>query len=66
MNQASIVGRRLGTHRWSPTSSKTLEGSCAFVLSVLVAAELLRLLGVVEEFSVGADLESGTEKLIGW
>lgn len=53
INQASIVGRRWGTHRWSPTSSKTLEGSCAFVFSVLIATEILRLLGFVETFSVG-------------
>ncbi|CAA7266925.1 unnamed protein product [Cyclocybe aegerita] len=48
---ASIVGRRLGIHRWSPTSSKTVEGSLAFVVSVFTAALLLRLLGIVEAFS---------------
>ncbi|KAJ3512879.1 hypothetical protein NLJ89_g3256 [Agrocybe chaxingu] len=48
---ASIVGRRLGIHRWSPTSSKTVEGSLAFVASVFTAALLLRLVGVVEAFS---------------
>ncbi|KAF9532582.1 hypothetical protein CPB83DRAFT_880691 [Crepidotus variabilis] len=48
---ASIVGRRLGNHKWSPTSSKTLEGTFAFVASIFVAALLLRLLGHVEPFS---------------
>jgi len=43
MKQASIVGRRLGRHRWSPTTAKTLEGSCAFVVSIVVATEVLGL-----------------------
>ncbi|KAH9481646.1 Dolichol kinase EVAN [Psilocybe cubensis] len=48
---ASIVGRRIGVHRWSSTTSKTLEGSIAFVGSVVGAAGLLRLAGYVESFS---------------
>ncbi|KDR78911.1 hypothetical protein GALMADRAFT_64608 [Galerina marginata CBS 339.88] len=48
---ASIVGRRLGIHKWSPTTSKTLEGSLAFGILVYMAALLLRLTGYVEPFS---------------
>jgi len=54
--KASIVGRRFGIHRWSPTSSKTIEGSLAFVVSVFVAAMLLRVVGQVEAFSVSGVL----------
>ncbi|KAF8907335.1 hypothetical protein CPB84DRAFT_1844033 [Gymnopilus junonius] len=49
---ASIVGRRIGSNRWSPTTSKTLEGSLAFVVVVYAAALMLRLAGHVEPFSV--------------
>jgi dolichol kinase len=56
-NQASLVGRRFGAHRWSPTSSKTVEGSLGFVMSVFAATVMLRLLGYVEPFSVrGLDI----------
>ncbi|KAG1734154.1 Fph type histidine kinase [Suillus lakei] len=48
---ASIIGKRIGRHRWSSTSSKTLEGSAAFVLSLVGCAWLLRLCGLTEEFS---------------
>lgn len=48
---ASIIGKRVGRHRWSSTSSKTLEGSAAFVLSLVACAWLLRLCGLTEEFS---------------
>ncbi|KAG2157960.1 Fph type histidine kinase [Suillus bovinus] len=48
---ASIIGKRVGRHRWSSTSSKTLEGSAAFVLSLVGCAWLLRLCGLTEEFS---------------
>ncbi|KAI3613808.1 dolichol kinase [Moniliophthora roreri] len=48
---ASIVGKRVGIHRWSPTSSKTLEGSVAFTVSVVICAWVLRLFGIVEAFS---------------
>ena len=50
--QASIVGKRLGVHRWSATTTKTLEGSLAFVVSILMAAFFLRLAGFLEAFSV--------------
>lgn len=50
--QASIVGKRFGVHRWSVTTSKTLEGSIAFVVSILTAAFFLRLAGFLEAFSV--------------
>ncbi|KAG6868315.1 hypothetical protein C0993_005040 [Termitomyces sp. T159_Od127] len=58
--QASIVGKRIGCHRWSPTTSKTLEGSVAFTVSIAGCAWLLRLLGVAETFSVrifGIDMD---------
>lgn len=50
--QASIIGKRVGVHRWSPTTTKTLEGSFAFTLSVVISAWILRLFGVTESFSV--------------
>lgn len=49
---ASIVGKRVGRHRWSPTTSKTVEGSVAFTLSVAGFAWALGLCGLAEEFSV--------------
>ncbi|KAJ3828227.1 hypothetical protein F5880DRAFT_1531880 [Lentinula raphanica] len=48
---ASIIGKRVGIHRWSPTTNKTLEGSFAFTLSVVLSAWLLRLFGLTEQFS---------------
>ncbi|KIY51824.1 hypothetical protein FISHEDRAFT_36430 [Fistulina hepatica ATCC 64428] len=48
---ASIVGKRFGRRRWSPLTSKTLEGSATFVVSIIVTAWLLRLIGLVEPFS---------------
>lgn len=49
---ASIVGKRLGRHRWLATSPKTVEGSAAFALSIVVCAWVLRVLGFSEHFSV--------------
>ncbi|GLB40520.1 putative dolichol kinase [Lyophyllum shimeji] len=48
---ASIVGKRIGFHRWSPTTSKTLEGSIAFTVTIVASAWLLRLFGLAEPFS---------------
>jgi dolichol kinase len=48
---ASVVGKRVGRYRWSPTTSKTLEGSAGFTISVVASAWVLRLCGLVEEFS---------------
>nr|GAT60997.1 dolichol kinase [Mycena chlorophos] len=48
---ASIVGKRHGRHVWSPSTTKTLEGSAAFSASVVVSAWLLRLFGLAEQFS---------------
>ncbi|KAF7375160.1 Dolichol kinase [Mycena sanguinolenta] len=48
---ASIVGKQHGRHAWSPTTSKTLEGSAAFSVSVLASVWVLRLCGLVETFS---------------
>ncbi|EJD49062.1 hypothetical protein AURDEDRAFT_85412 [Auricularia subglabra TFB-10046 SS5] len=49
---ASIVGKRLGRRRWSAASGKTVEGTAAFVLSVVACAVGLRAFGLVEKFSV--------------
>lgn len=46
-----MVGKRIGRVRWSPTTAKTVEGSAAFVLSVVGSAWLLRLCGWAERFS---------------
>ncbi|KAF9237618.1 Fph type histidine kinase [Melanogaster broomeanus] len=48
---ASIVGKRIGRYRWSASSSKTVEGSAAFVVSLITCAWVLRLLGLTEDFS---------------
>ncbi|CEH13703.1 dolichol kinase [Ceraceosorus bombacis] len=48
---ASIVGRRYGRVYW-PGSSKTVEGSVAFVGSILCSTLLLRMLGWVQPFSI--------------
>ncbi|KAL0067858.1 dolichol kinase [Marasmius tenuissimus] len=48
---ASVVGKRIGIHRWSPTSAKSLEGSLAFTLSIVLSAWILYLFGMVESFS---------------
>jgi dolichol kinase len=50
---ASIVGKRIGIHRWSPSTSKSLEGSTGFTVSVVMSAWVLRLCGFVEPFGVG-------------
>ncbi|KAJ3555264.1 hypothetical protein NM688_g2678 [Phlebia brevispora] len=49
---ASIVGKRIGRRRWSPSNPKTIEGSAAFMLSVVVSAWLLRMCGFTERFSI--------------
>lgn len=51
-SQASVVGKRIGVHRWSPTTSKTSEGTLAFVVSIVFCAWFLRLVGYAEPFSV--------------
>ncbi|WAQ91988.1 hypothetical protein PtA15_15A381 [Puccinia triticina] len=47
---ASIVGKRVGRVKWSAGSSKTVEGSLAFVASVVAVSLLLRLVGLVYPF----------------
>jgi len=47
-----VVGKRVGVHRWSPTTMKTVEGSLVFVGSIVLSAWALRLAGSVESFSV--------------
>ncbi|KAF8442414.1 hypothetical protein L210DRAFT_3611794 [Boletus edulis BED1] len=49
---ASIVGKRFGRYRWSASSSKTVEGSIAFAVSVVACAWVLRVLGLTEQFSM--------------
>ncbi|KAI0309249.1 hypothetical protein OF83DRAFT_1089205 [Amylostereum chailletii] len=49
---ASVVGKRVGRHKWSPTTTKTVEGSAAFTASVVGFAWLLRVCGLVDAFSV--------------
>lgn len=49
---ASIVGKRLGRHRWTSTTAKTMEGSAAFTVSVVGCAWVLRILGLTEDFSL--------------
>ncbi|KAG9049765.1 hypothetical protein FS837_009181 [Tulasnella sp. UAMH 9824] len=48
---ASIVGKRWGRHQWTSNSPKTVEGSLAFTVSVVVGAWALRIVGLVEPFS---------------
>lgn len=52
--QASVIGKRLGRKRWSPSNQKTVEGTIAFILSVTLSALILRLSGQTEEFSVSS------------
>lgn len=54
---ASIVGKRIGRHKWSASSSKTIEGSVAFAVSVIACAWILRVLGLTERFSVSVSVE---------
>lgn len=49
---ASVVGRRIGRHKW-PGSKKSVEGSGAFVLSVLLAARALQAVGWVDTLPLG-------------
>jgi len=49
---ASVLGKRLGRNRWSPSNPKTGEGSIAFSLSVILSALFLRSLGLTEGFTV--------------
>lgn len=55
---ASVIGRRYGRLHW-PRSSKTIEGSAAFMSSVIFAAWLLRLAGWCENFNVSGESSCG-------
>ncbi|KAI5998742.1 Fph type histidine kinase [Pisolithus albus] len=48
---ASIIGKRIGRYRWFAGSPKTVEGSMAFVVSLVLCAWCLRLFGLVDDFS---------------
>lgn len=50
--QASIVGRKMGHTRWAEGNPKTVEGSLAFLVTVLLSNLALRMLGTVERFSI--------------
>lgn len=54
---ASIVGKRIGRHRWFAGSPKTVEGTAAFVVSIVTCASLLRVFGLVDDFSVRIHFE---------
>ncbi|GAC98366.1 tRNA dihydrouridine synthase [Pseudozyma hubeiensis SY62] len=47
---ASVVGRRYGRTYWPGGSSKTVEGTVAFITSIMASAWLLRLVGWCEKF----------------
>lgn len=49
---ASIVGRKMGRTRWTEGNPKTVEGSIAFLVTVLLANLVLRMFGAVEPFSI--------------
>ncbi|ODN75059.1 hypothetical protein L202_06278 [Cryptococcus amylolentus CBS 6039] len=49
---ASIVGRRIGRLRWCPAFGKTVEGSLAFFLSVLVSSVFMWAVGAVDSFNL--------------
>lgn len=48
---ASLVGRKYGRLHW-PRSSKTVEGTLAFLASVVLSVYALRMLRMVEAFNV--------------
>jgi dolichol kinase len=50
--QASIVGRKMGHTRWTEGNPKTVEGSVAFLVTVLLSTLVLRMFGAVESFSI--------------
>lgn len=49
---ASIVGKRIGKLCWNGQSSKTVEGSIAFVVSVILISLSFRVTGLVESFPI--------------
>ncbi|WVQ99035.1 hypothetical protein IAU59_006167 [Kwoniella sp. CBS 9459] len=48
---ASIVGRKIGRLRWTTSSGKTIEGSIAFLASMLLSSTLLWAFGLVDPFN---------------
>ncbi|CAO1614031.1 unnamed protein product [Sympodiomycopsis kandeliae] len=48
---ASVIGRKYGRCHW-PKSSKTIEGSLAFLVSVVFSAWILRLIGWCDYFNL--------------
>lgn len=53
------MGKSIGRVKW-PGTTKTIEGTLAFILSILLCAWSLRGLGVVEDFDVRALCSSVT------
>ncbi|GAA5821323.1 hypothetical protein JCM10212_006779 [Sporobolomyces blumeae] len=49
---ASIIGKLFGRTRW-PGTSKTVEGTAAFIVSIMVSAWVLRVVHLVPSFSLG-------------
>ncbi|KAI9608030.1 hypothetical protein H4Q26_005483 [Puccinia striiformis f. sp. tritici PST-130] len=47
---ASVIGKRFGKIKWNSGSSKTVEGSLAFVGSVIAISLFLRIIGLVQPF----------------
>ncbi|KAK8869508.1 hypothetical protein IAR55_000073 [Kwoniella newhampshirensis] len=47
---ASIVGRKIGRIRWSTSSGKTVEGSLAFLASMLLCSTLMWAFCLVDSF----------------
>ncbi|KAM0750308.1 hypothetical protein T439DRAFT_249873 [Meredithblackwellia eburnea MCA 4105] len=48
---ASVVGKLIGRLRW-PGTSKTVEGTIAFVVSIMFCAWVLRFTGLTSDFSM--------------
>lgn len=46
------MGKRIGRIRWSTSSGKTVEGSLAFLGSLVLAGTSLSMTGIIDPFSV--------------
>lgn len=53
------MGKRVGRVKWSNAGGKTVEGSVAFTLSVLVSTIFLWAFGMVKSFQVSLALIAG-------
>ena len=58
--QASIIGKKYGTRRW-PRTKKTIEGSLAFAIAVILGAVLLTdILPRLPYFTSDLNIDWGT------